>query len=90
MSIGVNVAGEVHADTQVLLLVALGAAAGAPLRYLVDRAVQARHDTLFPWGTSAINAAGSFALGAFAAAGLHTPAPVMALVGIGLCGTLTT
>ncbi|MGH3837049.1 MAG: fluoride efflux transporter FluC [Pseudonocardiaceae bacterium] len=35
----------------IVLLVALGAAIGAPLRYLVDRAVQARHDTLFPWGT---------------------------------------
>lgn len=32
----------------IVLLVALGAAIGAPLRYLVDRAVQARHDTLFP------------------------------------------
>ncbi len=42
----------------IVLLVTLGAAIGAPLRYLVDRAVQARHDTLFPWGTFAVNAAG--------------------------------
>ena len=28
----------------IVLLVAVGAAVGAPLRYLVDRAVQARHD----------------------------------------------
>lgn len=35
----------------IVLLVALGAAIGAPLRYLVDWAVQARHDSLFPWGT---------------------------------------
>ncbi|HKR52372.1 MAG TPA: fluoride efflux transporter CrcB [Pseudonocardiaceae bacterium] len=74
----------------ITLLVALGAAVGAPLRYLVDRAVQARHDTLFPWGTFVVNVAGSFTLGAFATAGLHTPAPVLALVGTGLCGALTT
>ncbi|MGH3775940.1 MAG: fluoride efflux transporter CrcB [Pseudonocardiaceae bacterium] len=73
-----------------VLLVALGAAIGAPLRYLVDRAVQSRHDTLFPWGTFAVNAAGSFVLGALATTGLHTPTPVMALVGTGLCGALTT
>lgn len=50
----------------------------------------ARHDTLFPWGTFAVNAAGSFVLGALATTGLHTPTPVMALVGTGLCGALTT
>lgn len=74
----------------VVLLVAAGAAIGAPLRYLVDRAVQARHDSLFPWGTFAVNAAGSFVLGALAVTTLHTPAPVMAAVGTGLCGALTT
>jgi len=73
-----------------VLLVAVGAAVGAPLRYLVDRAVQARHDSLFPWGTFAVNAAGSFLLGALATATLDTPAPVMAAVGAGLCGALTT
>ena len=72
------------------LLVALGAAVGAPLRYLVDRAVQARHDSLFPWGTFAVNTAGSFLLGLLAATGVHTPAPLMAAVGTGLCGALTT
>jgi CrcB protein len=72
------------------LLVVLGAAVGAPLRYLVDRAVQARHDSLFPWGTFAVNVAGSFLLGLLAAATLRTPAPIMALLGTGLCGALTT
>jgi CrcB protein len=41
------------------LFVAVGAAVGAPLRYLVDRAVQARHDSLFPWGTFTVNVAGN-------------------------------
>jgi fluoride exporter len=74
----------------IVLLVALGAAVGAPLRYLVDRAVQARHDSLFPWGTFAVNAAGSFFLGRLSITGLHAPAPVMAALGTGLCGALTT
>ncbi len=74
----------------IVLLVALGGAVGAPLRYLVDRAIQARHDSVFPWGTFAVNAAGSFVLGGLATTSLHTPAPVMAILGTGLCGALTT
>jgi fluoride exporter len=73
-----------------VLLVAVGAAIGAPLRYLLDRAVQTRHDSLFPWGTFAVNAAGSFLLGGLVTTGLHTPAPVMAALGTGLCGALST
>ena len=72
------------------LLVALGAAVGAPLRYLTDRAVQARHDTVFPWGTFAVNATGSFLLGLLATASLQTTRPALALLGTGLCGALTT
>lgn len=34
-----------------VVLTGVGAAIGAPLRYLTDRAIQARHDTVFPWGT---------------------------------------
>ena len=73
-----------------ILLIALGAAIGAPARYLIDRAVQARHDSIFPWGTFAANATGSFILGLLAAATLATPGPVMAFLGTGLCGALTT
>ncbi|NUR73855.1 MAG: fluoride efflux transporter CrcB [Hamadaea sp.] len=72
------------------LLVALGAAVGAPLRYLTDRMVQARHDSVFPWGTFAVNITGSFILGLITASTLHASAPVLALVGTGLCGALTT
>ena len=46
-----------------VLWVALGAALGAPARYLTDRAVQGRHDSVFPWGTLTINLVGSFILG---------------------------
>lgn len=74
------------------LLVALGAAVGAPLRYLIDRAVQARHDSLFPWGTFAVNVIGSLTLGVLAggAAAHAVPGAVGALLGTGLCGALTT
>ncbi|HEX2130251.1 MAG TPA: fluoride efflux transporter CrcB [Actinophytocola sp.] len=72
------------------LLVVLGAAVGAPLRYLVDRAVRARYRGLVPWGTFAVNVAGSLVLGALAGAGSALPDPVYALVGTGFCGALTT
>ncbi len=72
------------------LLVALGAAIGAPLRYLVDQAVSRRHDSVFPWGTFVVNVAGSFLLGLLAALGLRAGAPVLALAGTGFCGALTT
>ncbi|GAA3040572.1 CrcB family protein [Streptosporangium longisporum] len=71
-----------------VLLVALGAAVGAPLRYLVDRALQARYGTRFPWGTFAVNVAGSALLGFLVA--LPAGDATMALAGTGFCGALTT
>jgi CrcB protein len=75
-----------------LLLVAVGAALGAPLRYLTDLYVQSRHDSVFPWGTLTVNAVGSLLLGATAGAlaGSQGHSWVLALVGTGLCGALTT
>jgi len=74
------------------LLVVLGAAVGAPLRYLVDRAVQAKHDSVFPWGTFTVNVVGSFILGILikGTAAHAVPGTVNALLGTGLCGALTT
>jgi len=71
-----------------VLLVALGAAVGAPLRYRTDRFVQARHDTVFPWGTLAVNVAGSLLLGLLTGSAASPAAT--ALVGTGFCGALTT
>ncbi|MEO3972589.1 CrcB family protein [Streptomyces sp. CAU 1734] len=69
-------------------LVLAGAAVGAPLRYLADRAVQARHTTLFPWGTFAVNTAGSLVIGVLAGAAVSSG--TYAVLGTGLCGALTT
>lgn len=74
------------------LLVLVGAAVGAPARYLVDRAVQARHDSVFPWGTLLVNVLASAVLGlvAGAVAAGAASSRVALLVGTGLCGALST
>ncbi|WP_030914318.1 fluoride efflux transporter CrcB [Streptosporangium amethystogenes] len=74
------------------LPVLIGGAVGAPLRYLTDRAVQARHDTVFPWGTFTVNVVGSLILGVLAGAALSgaVGTGMWSLLGIGFCGALTT
>ncbi|MEU1429172.1 fluoride efflux transporter CrcB [Nocardia sp. NPDC005746] len=70
------------------LLVVLGAMVGAPVRYLTDRAIQTRHDSVFPWGTLTVNLAGCLILGALT--GAAASSPTFALLGTGFCGALTT
>ncbi|WP_433323324.1 fluoride efflux transporter FluC [Spirillospora sp. CA-294931] len=71
-----------------VLLVVVGAAVGAPLRFLVDQAVRSRYGGVFPWGTFAVNVAGSALLGFLAA--LPAGQAASALWGTGFCGALTT
>jgi fluoride exporter len=71
-----------------VLLVAVGGIVGAPLRYLVDRVIQARHDTLFPWGTLTVNVAGSLIFGFLSA--VPAPEALQLAAGVGFCGALTT
>jgi CrcB protein len=75
-----------------LLFVILGGAVGAPLRYLTDLFVQSKHDTAFPWGTLTVNVVGSAVLGGVLAAASvgHLSTDLVALLGTGVCGALTT
>ena len=75
-----------------VVLVLLGGALGAPVRYVVDLMVQSRHDSVLPWGTFVVNAAGSLVLGATAGgvAAAGGPDWVLTLAGTGFCGALTT
>lgn len=68
------------------LYVALGAALGAPVRYLLGRGLD--REGRPPWGTVLANVAGSFLLGLVSVVGLSTSA--LAFLGAGLCGGLTT
>ncbi|HRC00093.1 MAG: fluoride efflux transporter CrcB [Candidatus Lutibacillus vidarii] len=75
-----------------LVLVLVGGALGAPVRYLVDRWVSARHDSVLPWGTFTVNMAGSFILGVIAATVVVRGGPgwLLTVAGTGFCGALTT
>ena len=66
------------------LLVALGAAVGAPLRYLAGHWLDRR----LHWGTLLVNLVGSAMLGALVGAAVEGQR--LALLGIGFCGGLTT
>ncbi len=68
-----------------LLLVALGAAIGAPLRYAMATALDTER---FPRGTLLVNVVGSFLLGLFVEAG--AAGHWLALLGTGFCGGFTT
>ncbi|MFG2135950.1 fluoride efflux transporter CrcB [Streptomyces sp. NPDC048650] len=74
------------------VLVVAGAVVGAPLRFLTDRFVQSRHDSVFPWGTFAVNVIGSLILGLLTGAATSGAASphLRLLLGTGLCGALTT
>jgi CrcB protein len=75
-----------------VVLVLVGGAVGAPLRYLTDLFVQARHDSVLPWGTLTVNVTGSLVLGGLASAVANAGAPawLLTLAGTGFCGALTT
>lgn len=67
------------------LLVALGAGVGAVLRFVTTSWVDGPR---FPWGTWAVNVTGSLVLGLLTGSGVAGAG--LALLGVGLCGGLTT
>ncbi|MGW0435240.1 fluoride efflux transporter CrcB [Micromonospora sp. NPDC003197] len=73
-----------------LLLVLVGGALGATIRFLVDRWVTAWIGAALPWGTLVVNVSGSLLLGLLAGAGSALPGWLGYLLGTGLCGALTT
>lgn len=62
---------------------------GAGLRFVVDGLIAERHALEMPIGTLAINVVGSFVLGLLTGA-LTTAHPLLAILGVGLCGGFTT
>ena len=68
------------------VLVAVGGAVGASVRYLLGHVLD--RSGRLPWGTVAANLAGSFVLGVVV--GLGPGEHLRALVGLGFCGALTT
>lgn len=76
-----------------VLLVAAGGAAGSALRYLAIETVKSQLGADFPWGTLAVNALGSFLLGAILAAsapGGPISSDARLLLGTGVMGGFTT
>lgn len=74
-----------------LLLVALGAALGAPARYLLDRFVQRQHSTGFPYGTLLVNLMACLLLGFVVEfVGQGAPVEVLLIAGTGFCATFST
>jgi CrcB protein len=70
------------------LLVAVGAAVGAPARYAVNHLMRARWGATPMAGTLVVNVLGSFALGLLVGAAVS--GSWLALLGTGFCGALTT
>lgn len=75
-----------------LLVIGLGGALGAVSRYLTSGWVQTVTGSFFPWGTMAVNIAGSLALG-FLMVWLQTTTSsteVRDLITVGFLGSFTT
>ncbi len=76
-----------------LVLIAIGGAAGAVSRYVVDAWVSERAASAFPWGTFVVNMSGSFVLGflfALATERQVLPAEIRLPVMVGFVGAYTT
>ena len=68
------------------LLIAFGAAFGAPLRYVIDGKVKSIHKSLIPLETLGINTVGSFILGLM----INSHGNWQLIIGTGFAGAFTT
>lgn len=73
-----------------VVMVCLGAAVGAPARYLLDRGIQALHETVLPAGTLTVNVVGSLLLGLLVGLGSEPDGTTYLALGTGFCGAFTT
>lgn len=73
----------------VVLGICVAGGLGAGLRFLIDGLIAERHALPMPIGTLMINVSGSFALGLLSGA-LTADHPLLAILGLGLCGGFTT
>ena len=77
----------------VSLAVAVGGAVGSVARYGVDRLIERRSLSVFPWATFVINATGCFLIGIVIASLVdrhHLPAWLRLGVAVGVLGGYTT
>ncbi len=77
----------------VMLGVAIGGAVGALSRYGLDRAIEQRSESTFPWSTFVVNVAGCFVVGLVIAALVDrhgAPDLLRAALVVGFCGGFTT
>jgi CrcB protein len=68
-----------------ILLISIGGAVGAVLRYVVGQLID---NTSFPWATLVVNALGSFILGSVIFG--VSDSDILLLVSVGFCGAFTT
>ena len=77
----------------VVVGVALGGAVGATTRWLLDRLIEQRTESVFPWSTFTINLTGCFVIGVLVEALVdrhHLPAWIRVGLVVGVIGGYTT
>jgi CrcB protein len=77
----------------VIVGVALGGAFGASARYALDRLIEARSESVFPWATFVVNLSGCFLIGLISATLIdrhQLPAWVRVGLVMGVIGGYTT
>ncbi|HEY6962128.1 MAG TPA: fluoride efflux transporter CrcB [Gaiellaceae bacterium] len=77
----------------VIVGVALGGAVGASARWLLDRFIEERSDSIFPWSTFTINVTGCFLIGILTEQLVdrhHIPAWIRVGAIVGVLGGYTT